>query len=79
MVVLFLSAVNKAESWLESKALYIAEGCAHFILSIGLKCSLTAVTSRLAGRALNVQTCPGSLRLGRITALCSVLQRCNKS
>lgn len=40
-MVLFLSAVNKAECWLESKVLYIAEGCAHFILSTGLKCSLT--------------------------------------
>lgn len=34
-LVLFLSAVKKAKSWLESKVLYIAKGCAPFILSGG--------------------------------------------
>lgn len=37
LVVLFLllSAVQKAKSWLESKVLYIAKGCAPFILRMG--------------------------------------------
>lgn len=33
LVGLFLIAVKKTESWLESKVVYLAQGCAPFILS----------------------------------------------
>lgn len=37
---LFLSAMREAKSWLESNVLYIAVGCAPFVLGRGQRCSL---------------------------------------